>query len=346
MRTFKNIVILLAVMLISTGIANADEQQKEYHEAWPVSEVSALDVVNKFGEVRITNEGGSEVTVDVTVTVEAANERKANELLEMIEIKINKRGSTIYAETSIDNNFKSQREFSIDYVVNIPADKNLRIENKYGNTIVNQLKANGVFMVKYGNFTANELNTPEGGTLNLDLKYGNGSIGKATNLSAEVGYSPLSIESLQSLHMESKYSSIEVGTADDIQIESKYDKLDFDQVATVSATTKYSNLKIGQLANSLTVESGYGGIQVEEVNAGFKSISITNSYGQISLGLDEASYDVDANCRYCGISYPENDFNGDRVKENNTYQIKGKIGNTPGGKVTVKSQYGEIKLHN
>jgi len=346
MRTFKIITNLLILMLVAVGIANAEEKQQEYHEAWPASGVSSLDLINKFGEVRITNDSGSDVTIDVVVTVEAANERKANELLNMINIKIYKSGTTIKAQTSIDNNFKSQRKFSIDYLVNIPSDKNLKIENKYGNTIVNRLEANGIFLIKYGNFTANELNTPDDGTLNLELKYGNGSIGEATHLSAEIGYSPLSIETLQSLHLESKYSSIEVAEGDQIQIESKYDKLLFEQVNTVTATTKYSNLKIRKLASRLTVESGYGGIQVEEVNADFESISISNSYGQISLGLDEASYDVDANCRYCGISYPEDHFNGDRVKENNMYQIKGKIGNAPGGKVTVKSQYGEIKLRN
>lgn len=344
MKVFKTIVVLIVLSLTATGTTKAEEKQQEYHEAWPVQQVSALNVNNKFGEVRINNSGGSEVTIDVVVTVEAANERKANELLEMIEISMNKRGSTVYAETSIANNFKSQRKFSIDYTINIPSDKHLRIENKYGNTIVNRLEANGVFLIKYGNFTANELNTPAGGELLLDLKYGNGSIGEASHLTAEVGYSPLSIESLHSLHMESKYSSIEVGTAGNIQLESKYDKLDFEEVDTVSTNTKYSNLKIRKLNNSLNIESGYGGVRVAEVDPNFEFISISNSYGQISLGLDNAHYDVDAKCRYCGISYPNDAFTGNQIKENNTYQIVGKIGNLPGGKVKIESQYGEIKL--
>ena len=344
MRTFKLIATLFVVSILSAGVAKAEEKQKEYHESWPVSEVSALQISNKFGEIRINNDGGSEVTIDVTITVEAANERKADELLDMINVEFGKSGSTVKAETSIENNFKSQRKFSIDYVVNIPSDKNLKIDNKYGNTVVNSLTADGIFEIKYGNFTANELLTPNGGNLSLDLKYGNGSIGEATNLVAEVGYSPLTIEELKTLKLESKYSTIEVEEGSDILIESKYDKLSFGEVSTVDATTKYSNLKIDELAKSLKIESGYGGVQVGEVNDDFDFITITNSYGQISLGLDDASYEVEASCRYCGISYPEDEFSGNRIKENNTFEIKGKVGTLAGGKVYVKSQYGEIKL--
>lgn len=344
MKTFKLIAALFVVSLLSAGVANAEEKQKEYHETWSVSEVSALELINKFGEVKINNDGGNEVTIDVTVTVDAANERKADELLNMIDVKFGKSGSTIKAETTIESNFKSQRKFSIDYVVNIPSDKNLSIENKYGNTIVNSLEADGIFDIKYGNFTANELKTPAGGILKLDLKYGNGSIGEATNLEAEVGYSPLTIEELKTLKLESKYSTIEVEEGGDFTIESKYDKLRFGEANSIDATTKYTNLKVDQLAKSLKIESGYGGIQVNEVSAGFEFITVTNSYGQISLGLNDANYQVEANCRYCGISYPEDEFSGNRIKENNTYQINGKVGSGAGGKVNIKSSYGDIKL--
>ena len=94
----------------------------------------------------------------------------------------------------------------------------------------------------------------------------------------------------------------------------------------------------------IEIESGYGGVRVSEVSSDFDFISITNSYGQISLGLDDANYLIDASCTYCGISYPEDEFSGDRIKENNSRTLKGKIGTGEGGKVSVKSKYGDIRL--
>ncbi|MEN8115810.1 MAG: hypothetical protein ABFS16_02465 [Bacteroidota bacterium] len=345
MKKFKFIATLFVAAMLSTGLtAIAEEKTKEYNESWPASGISTLEVVNKFGEVKVTNEGGSEITIDVTITVEAANERKAEDLLGMIEVEFRKSQSTLKAETRIGNNFKGQRKFSIDYEINIPSDKNLKITNKYGNTIVNKLEADGEFITKYGNFTANTLNTPEGGDLNVILAYGNANIGAATNLDVVISYSPITIGEVNTLDVTSKYSTVNVEEAGDIKIESKYDKFNFEEVESVTASTKYSHIRIEELAKSLKIEAGYGGIKVGEVSDDFEFISVTNSYGSISLGLEGLSYEVDASCHYCGISYPEDEFTGDRIKENNSRTIKGKVGTGTGGKIMVRSRYGEIKL--
>ena len=344
MKTVKLFATLLVLSFLSAGIVSAEEKTKEFHESWPVSEVGTLQILNKFGEIKINNDGGSEVTIDVKVTVEGANEKKANELLDLIEVNFSKSGSTVKAETEIESDFKSQKHFSIDYVVNIPSDKNLVIENKYGNTIVNKLTGNGNFEIKYGNLTASELMTPAGGSLSVELAYGNATIGKATDINVDVSYSPMTIDELNSLKLESRYSSLEVEEAGKMVIESKYDKFNFGKVKSVDANFKYSNLKIGKLSKSLKIESGYGGVKVDEIASNFEFINVTNSYGQIALGLGNASYSIDASCNYCGIDYPEDDFSGDRIKENNSNTVKGKVGSGEGGKVYVRSRYGEIKL--
>ncbi len=344
MKTFKLFAAIIMLSVFSTGWVNAEEKVKEYHQSWSVSSVSTLQIANKFGEVRINNNAGDSVTIDVKITVEAANEKRTEELLDLIEVTFSKSGTTALAETEIEPDFKSQKRFSIDYVVNIPSDKNLVIENKYGNTIVDKLTGNGNFEVKYGNFTASELLTPAEGTLSVELAYGNATIGKATNIDIDVSYSPMTIDELNSLKLESKYSSLEVGEAGKMVIDSKYDKFNFGNVESVEANFKYSNMKIERLSKNMKIESGYGGVRVEEILAGFESLNITNTYGQIALGLGNASYSIDANCEYCGIDYPEEDFTGDRIKENNTRSIKGKVGTGNGGKVYVRSRYGEIKL--
>lgn len=345
MKTFKFIAALFVVSILAAGTnARAEEKTKEFNESWSVESVSSVDISNRFGEIRINNEGGSEVTIDVIVTVEAPNERKADDLLDKIEVEFKKSGSTIYAETKIESDFKSQKNFSIDYVVNVPSDKNLKISNKYGNTVVGKLTANGDFNVKYGNFTAYDLSTPEDGNLALYLAYGNGSIGTASNLDVEISYSPITIEEVKKIDVQSKYSTINIEEGGDIKIQSKYDKFNLEEIETLSATTKYSHIRIEELAKSLKVESGYGGIRVSEVAPDFEFITISNSYGQISLGLEDANYNLDASCDYCGISYPEDEFTGDRIKENHSRMVKGIIGNGEGGKITVKSRYGEIRL--
>ncbi len=343
--TFK--ITLLMILLIGLGTGNtvsAIEKTKKYHESWAARGVETLNISNKFGEVKFKNEGGSEITIDVLVTVEASNESKANDLLDKIDVEFGKNGSTVKAETSIENNFRSNREFSIDYVINVPTNKNLIVSNKYGNTVVNKLNANGEFDIQYGNISANELVAPNNGKMNINLAYGKGNIVTTGDINIDISYSNITLGTIIDLQLESKYSTVEFEKGRVIQIDSKYDKFSFGKVKSVTATTKYSNLKIDYLATSLKIESGYGGVKVNEIAPDFDSVSITNSYGQISLGLNKASYTVDASCNYCGISYPEEKFKGNSMKENTSFELKGKVGSAGGGTVMIRSRYGEIKL--
>jgi len=339
---FKGFLICLA---LSVGIqVFAQEKTKEYHESWPVSDVETLDVNNRFGDVKVINKGGNDVTIDVVVTVEAANERRADELLGQIDVSFNKTGSTVFAETHISQGFKSRQRFSIDYEVNIPPDKNLNITNKYGNTFVNVLNASGKFDVQYGNFTANELNTPSSGSVNLELAYGKSGIETANDITVTVQYSNMTFGQVQDLYLNSKYAVINVEKVRNVVADSKYDTFNFGESESVSVTTKYTQIKVDELSKSLQADAGYGGIKVGKVDNGFESIDITSSYGQISLGLGGADYSLDATCDYCGISYPESRFSGDRISENQSRKVKGKVGSASGGTVYVKSRYGQIKL--
>jgi hypothetical protein len=345
MKTFKITVLLVfAFALNAAQTAAGVEKTKEYHKSWAANSVETLDISNKFGEVKFKNEGGNEITIDVLVTVEASSESKANELLDKIDVEFGKNGSTVKAETSIENNFRSNREFSINYVINVPVNKNLIVSNKYGHTVVNKLNANGDFNIQYGNITANELIAPANGKMNVNLAYGKGNIVTTGDINIDISYSNITLGTINDLKLESKYSTIEFEKGRTIQIESKYDKFDFGKVKSVTANTKYSNLRIDYLATSLKIESGYGGVRVREIAPGFEAVSITNSYGQIALGLNNASYSVDASCSYCGISYPEDRFKGNKMKENTSFELKGKVGSAGGGTVMIRSRYGEIKL--
>jgi hypothetical protein len=340
---------ILAVIIISglifAGItASAEEKTKQYNESWPVKSVETLEISNRFGEIKVVDNGGKDVTVDVVVTVEASSEKKADELLELIDVSFGKTGNTVSAQTHIRSNFNSNKRFSINYEVNIPPDKNLNITNKYGNTFINVLNANGSFDIQYGNITVNELNTPESGSAELKLSYGKSDIEKAKDLNVTVQYSNMNFGMLNDLDLNSKYTVINIEKVGSVKAESKYDTFNFGNTNSLQANTKYTRIKINELHENLNLDAGYGGINVRKVDNTFKSVNITSSYGQIALGLNGADYSLEANCSYCGVSYPEERFSGDRISENHSRIVKGKVGTPSGGEVYIKSRYGEIKL--
>ena len=105
MKTTFKITALMILVIIAGAVKTvlAVEKTKKYHESWSASGVETVDISNKFGEVKFKNEGGTEITIDVLVTVEASSENKANDLLEMIDVEFGKSGNTVKAETSIEN---------------------------------------------------------------------------------------------------------------------------------------------------------------------------------------------------------------------------------------------------
>jgi hypothetical protein len=337
-------VLFLLVASVYGTKAVAAEKTKEYHESWPANSVQTLEVNNRFGDVKVTHEGGSNVTIDVVITVESSNERRAEDLLDQITVSFSKTGNTVTAETHLSRNFKTNLQFSIDYEVNIPPDKNLNITNKYGNVFVNELNASGTFDVQYGNFNANKLNTPFSGKLKLNLAYGKGGVENANDISVTVQYSTINFGQLNDLDLNSKYNVINLDQANSVVADSKYDTFNFKEIGSLSSETKYTRIQIEELSKSLKADAGYGGIKVGKVDSGFEFISITSSYGQISLGLGNTSYSLDASCNYCGISYPESSFAGDRISENQSRKVKGKVGGGSGGTVFVESRYGQIRL--
>jgi hypothetical protein len=206
---------------------------------------------------------------------------------------------------------------------------------------VNRLTGTGEFDVQYGNITAVSL---KGASTRLKLAYGKGNISETGNIETEISYSNITFGETGDMRLNSKYSTVDLDKAKNIQTESRYDKFNFGEIVSVTADTKYSQFRIASLAKSLLITSGYGGVRVDKIAPDFDSVNITNSYGQISLGLGGSSYTLDARCEYCGITYPQERYKGNRMKENTSIQLQGKVGNAGGGNVVVKSRYGEIKL--
>ena len=157
------------------------------------------------------------------VTVEASSKGKATKILDLIDVDFSKSGSTVKAVTKIDNSFKSAGNFNINYMVNIPSDKNLVINNTFGNLFVNELKANGDLNVKHGSITANLLQASSPENMKLNLEYGKMSVDELAGAVFECKYSKVSIDELGDLKLSSKYSTFSIDEMKSLDADSKYD---------------------------------------------------------------------------------------------------------------------------
>lgn len=337
--------LTIALLVISTMIASAvgAEFTKQIRNGWTKSSVTELKVTNKFGEVKINDLGGDSVTIKVVIKVDNKSEGRANDLLNKIQINIQKTGGLVTAETTIKEDFRNNETFTIDYLINIPKDKDLNITNKYGNIIINELNAKGYFQVNYGSFTAGKINAPSGSPVKIIIGYGQADMGKINDADMEFKYSKLVADEINHLVLDSKYSTITLHKTVSLTLDSQYDGINIDEIDNLKSISKYTNYKVGLLTGSFDIDTRYGSVRISKVGLKFENIKIINSYGGINIGLNNLNYKLKADCNYCEVNYPEDRFKGNKINDNQRFSLDGNVG-SGGGSVSITSRYGGVKL--
>jgi len=140
MKSIFNLVTFTLLFAVSQAFASGAEFSKTVKKAWLKNSVTALQITNKFGEVRINDMGGDSVSIRVKITVDNGSESKSKNLLNKININFEKTGSIVEAVTTIEEDFKGNNSFSIDYLVNVPKNRDLEVRNKFGNVVLADLE--------------------------------------------------------------------------------------------------------------------------------------------------------------------------------------------------------------
>jgi hypothetical protein len=255
---------------------------------------------------------------------------------------VNLNGSTVVAVTNIENSMNGNNEFSIDYHVSIPADRELAVVQKYGNVNMKDLNAKGTFEIKYGELNGQKLLSPD---LKLDIAYSKVNLDATKDLLLTLHYSKLKLEKGSNLKAETRYSGITVGECNQFDADSKYDNFNIEKINTLIMNSMYTGINIDRLNSKLSLINGYGGVTVREIPAGFESITIQNKYAGIKLGIaSDASYKLNGKVHYSDIKHPDGKLN--RMRENTSYEVTGTIGNSenPKSSVQIDSNYGSVNL--
>lgn len=338
----KHFNFLLIFLMLLAVQANAERTVKRIYKNIPVSQVSKLELSNKYGNIHIDDNRKDSVIINVEIWVEGSGSR-AQRLLDNISVDINTSGSTVTATTEFRNEFNNNNQnFGIDYNVSIPADRDLSVEQKYGNVSMNNLTGKGIFDIKYGELRAKDLLAT---SLVMDIAYSKVNIDATKDLDLTIKYSKINLGKGDNLKIDSKYSGLIIGDCKDVTLDSKYDDFRFKTINNLTTSSMYTGYKIDQLQSSLVLNNGYGDFTVNTIPANFKSIKVSSRYATVKLGIASgASYKLDGTVRYCDLKHPAGKLNRD--KEDNSYEVHGTIGESasPTSVVNIESSYGNVSL--
>lgn len=345
--------LLLGVLLGLIPILTSAQNQvtKEYHEEYATADYSKLILINKYGNIDIQNWDSPKIKIDVNVKVEHSSEDRAQKMLDQINVKFSTEGTSVKAETVIEDRFRSnngRNEFEINYAVQIPKKLDLELRNKYGHAFLDELSGHAQIEIRYGKLTVNKLTRGQLKPLNtVSLAYASGSkIAECSWLKANLKYSGLSIEKAKAFVGYTSYTKLSIDEVSSVVIEGKYDDYRFGKLTNLVVNSSYSDIEVDELSKKLEADTRYTQCKIEYMPPSFESVNVEAGYGGYKIGLDpKASYKLDAETSYGKVSYHEGGKLS-RIQESNKMEVYGRVGpdENPSATVNVRTKYAGVKL--
>lgn len=344
MKTTTLSTIFTLLMIIGSLSASANFS-KSIHKSWGINQVQALDLQSKFTNVSLVNNRDDSVTIDIVIKIDDVPESRGEDIAQQIEFLFSLNNGTLKAKTEFSNRFTTKTDFSIDYVINIPEDRNLNIDNRLGDLTLGNLNAKGQFEVRYGNISGLNLAAPEGEEIKLILMYGNGTFNNINKLTADIGYSKLIAGDVESGKFTTQNSIVNLDKLLAGIVDSKYDHYALEQSGDLNAHSTFTTWKIDELTSSLNIDSEYGDLDLRFIKSGFKTIDVKSSYGAVKMKFSpQASYQFRTASYFGEVKLPEANISQD-ITENNRRSIKGVVGESSSqSSVTIDSKYGKVNL--
>ncbi|HCI54804.1 MAG TPA: hypothetical protein DFI01_02645 [Bacteroidales bacterium] len=347
---------LLLIALLPAIQAITQEVTKEFRKEFVADENTVVDLNNRYGNVVVASWNNNKVDIYVKITVEHPDRSKAEELINLIDIRFEEMPGKVTAETIIYDKFNSSvwgknKRFSINYTVKMPYNSGLVLTNKYGDTFIDELGGHADLNVKYGNLTVTELTRGDEKPINhINIGYGKALIKSAGWLDLYLRYATMvELPSARALLIDSKYSKIKIGNVSSMVVTSRYDNYSIDKINNLIMETGYTTLNVGTIEKKFVIEGNYGSINVDNVPKNFDSIDINTKYTGVRIGIDPAaSYKLDGTSSYSSIKFPEEHLTiKKRIIENTSSEIEGIVGKEQNTSSTVKvrTSYGSVKLY-
>lgn len=357
--------LFLLLPCFSLAGVKGDAVEKKINKSFSIPADGQLRIENKYGDVDIAIGEGRTIQFDITITVTAGSEKKAQEQLDNINVRFEESPNRVEAVTDIESSSSwlswfnmDDKEIEINYSVLVPKDIYLNLENRFGSLYVESTDRDANITVAYGDLRLGDINA----NLHLDMSYSEGSMSQIKNGNLKLMHSDLDMENSQALNIDMQYAELNMGSAnklqlvssfgdikgmdvDEVQYSGKYDDVYFDRVKTIHAESGYSGLQLDGLMYAGDFDMNYGDLTVSNIASGFKRIDIRSSFVGVNLEFaSNASYTLDAQTRFCEISYDEDDLKvTERIERETELSVKGAKG-SGGGQVVAVMTHGELSL--
>ena len=342
--------------------------EKTYERAFDVEDAGNIRLDNRHGDIDYFVSDDGQVRISVLVTASAASERKAQALLDKVDVDIEGSRSEVSAKTRVGKsggnvsivtrNGDTRRGFEVDYKVYAPPGFRLSLKNSFGDVRLPDLTAAADIEVGYGDLEAHDL----GAGSSLDIGFGNASVGYAPDLNAKVKYGELHLAGAETAKVHARFSELELGRFGSLEMDSQYGEytiqsagsfrneggfndLRIDSAERLSLEGGYNDVRVGYLAESGDFDVRFGEVHVASTSPRLTALTFKGNYTDLTAVLaDGLAYTLDAETSYGDIHYPKALVTSKEISKGSSDRIEGKVGDGQQAMVKLEGSFGDLVI--
>lgn len=349
-KQFK-ILQLLFLVIPFLGFSNDDfnyTKQKNISKAYIVNSDAGINVENSYGSIFVTTWNEDKIEIEVLIKVSGNDEKWVNQKLAGIDVNFTALKSMVTAKTVFDNSGAKSKgknnNFEINYTIKIPKNGTVKLNNKYGNIGTSDLFSTTDINCSYGKINLAKLN---GSSNTIQISYcSNSTIEFLKSGAVTSRYSGLKMDEVNKLDLLSDYSEVEINDGNDVKYNSRYGSVKIKKLNSLDGNGNYLTIYVGSLSNKLNLNTRYSNISIDAIQAKASSVNIDASYTGVNVGFNpNYVFDFDVMVKYGDFKY-DNEMNANSKEETNTAKrISGFYKKKGENKVSITSNYGNVKLY-
>lgn len=349
----KNIhkIILLIICIPKLGFAMEKkfefDKEKSISKTYEVNPDAQTNITNSYGNINVYIWDENKVSIQVIIKVSGNNEKKILERLKSIEINFQPSQNLVMATTNINgNSWKGNNNVSyeINYIVKIPRNGNIKLNNKYGNISVEKLNGSSVINCQYGSVFLGHFNNKNN---SINVAYSqNSTIEFIDKLNLKSQYSEIKIQKVNQININGNYNTVNFQSIGNINLSSNYTHIKSSSIQKAMIEGNYLTLKLGEIGNSISISSNYSDVQLSASNK-TSAISVDGNYTNTKITCtDDYAFNFEARINYgsfkdnLGLKYSE------KNEKNTSKSYLGYRISEGKSSININCNYGNLQLLN
>jgi hypothetical protein len=288
------VLLTLFLGLMGFSVSAQYSEKRELVKRFRIQPETEIDITNKYGRIELNTWKKDSVVIRFHMEINEKKPDKLKKTLDNLDFDITNTQHYLVVKTQVDK-YRSQLEselknfketilqtngsIKIDLEVWLPENRELRLENKFGDIMLGDYHGELIVNLSNGKLKAGELTR----RATLSLNFADATISNMNNGSISSNYSDLSLRNSGDIRFDSKSSTIEIQNSGVLNITSRRDKYRIRQTDIMEASGNFSHFMVNELKEKANIHMNFGSLDMEKILPEFITIYIESKSTDMNL---------------------------------------------------------------